>query len=106
MKRGKNFGSITIFDNRCALVYEPDDKGVICVVRCIPLDGQILYECLGHYDKRQKPVPCYLLATSVKEAKARYHYFFGYNAWTVKEVPPGEEADRILTDPHKMPLLS
>lgn len=104
MKRGKNFGSITVFDDRCALVYEPDDKGVICVVRCIPLDGQILYECLGHYDKRCKPLSYYLLASNGKEAKKRYRFFFGYEPWSLREIPPGDEAESILTNPNKMPL--
>lgn len=104
MTRSKNFGSITIFDDRYALVYEPDDRGVINVVRCIPLDGQILYECLGHYDKRRKPIPYYMLAVSSREVKTRYEAVFGYKPWTVREIQPGEEAETILTDMKRMPL--
>ena len=104
MKRGKNCGSITVFNDKRALIYEPDERGVICAVRVVPLDGQFLFECCGNYDKRQKPVTHYLLAASKKEAESEYENLFGWRPWSVRVIPPGDEAEAILTDIKKMPI--
>ena len=87
------------------LYYETDKRGVTKVVRCVPKDGYSLYEVNATYDKNHPHSSYYRLGSSTAEVIERFQ---NGKPWLtiigLRLIPPGEEAEAILTNPNKMPL--
>lgn len=95
----------------CTLVYEQNewitDCGVVSqttLKRCIPDDGVFLFEIKATYAKQVPSCKYYYLGTSTKDARERFTNTMSWMKITeVRLIPPGEEAERVLTDPKRMP---
>lgn len=90
----------------CKLIYGTDESGVTTVTRCIPADGFYLFEVRAAYAKTQPPSIYYILARTKNNAVRRFKNTIGIwlKAVSVRMIPPGREAESILTNPVKMPL--
>lgn len=92
----------------CQLIYEPfkTEYGIGTVLtRCIPNEGVWLYEIQATYAKQIPSSKYYYLGRTEKEARSRFYGTLG--SWmtinSIRLIPPGDEAERILTDPLRMP---
>ena len=89
---------------KCDLVYKNMGNNMVSLLRCIPHEGQLLYEVSGTLHKSKPNTTQRFLAESEREAKERYLYLYGWKATSCRYIPPGDEAESILSDPSKMPL--
>lgn len=95
-------------ESLCQLIYEPFEtehcKGTV-LTRCIPNDGVQLYEIQATYAKQRPSTKYYYLSRTEKEARSRFQNTLG--SWmtitSIRLIPPGDEAERILTDRLRMP---
>lgn len=95
----------------CTLVYEHSEwvadteiESETHLQRCIPDDGVFLYEIKATYAKQIPPTTYYYLGKSVKHAKERFSNVMSWMKITdIRLIPPGEEAQRILTNPNTIP---
>lgn len=71
--------------------------------RCVPHEGVFLYEVCATYAKPVSAVPYYVLGKTEAEARRRVRDWYGLTVVTVRLIPPGAEAETILTDPLRMP---
>lgn len=92
----------------CQLVYEPYESKCgtgIVLTRCIPNDGVWLYEIQATYAKQIPSAKYYYLGRTEKEARSRFQNTLG--SWmtitSIRLIPPGDEAERILTNRFIMP---
>lgn len=87
------------------LFYEVDKKGMEKLVRCIPNEGYGLYEVQATYAKNHPPSSYFRLGLTADEVLNRFR---NGKPWLtivgLRLIPPGEEAEDILTDPNKIPL--
>lgn len=92
----------------CDLIYEDyaTEHGCGTVVkRCIPHDGVFLFEIRATYAKCNPCTAYYILGRTKKEAVERFANTMGWmGICSVRLIPPGEEAESILTDWRKMPM--
>ena len=95
---------VKVKGTRYDLVYARCKYNGVSVVRCIPKDNNLLFEVGGTYVKSKPLTYRCFLAGSAKEAKERYKSLYGWNATKCRCIPPGIEAEDILTNPLKMPL--
>lgn len=92
----------------CQLIYEPFETkcgmGVV-LTKCIPNNGVSLYEIQATYAKQIPSTKYYFLGRTEKEARLRFQNTLG--SWmtitSIRLIPPGDEADHILTDRLRMP---
>lgn len=95
-------------ESLCRLIYEPFEteycKGTV-LIRCIPNDGVSLYEIQATYAKQRSSTKYYYLGRTEKEARSRFQNMLG--SWmtitSIRLIPPGDEAECILTDRLRMP---
>ena len=91
----------------CELVYENfvTEHGYgQKLVRCIPHPNVMLWEISATYANPVKPCAYYVLGRTKKEAKERFMNCFSWLYITnIRYIPPGDEAENILTNPFKMP---
>lgn len=89
----------------CDLEYTTNNKGVTSVTRCIPHQGVSLFEIKATYAKTVPSATYYVLGDTKKMAKGRFENTMTWLTITsIRLIPPGEEAESILTDPMRMPL--
>lgn len=95
-------------DSLCQLIYEPFETKCgmgIVLTRCVPNDGVSLYEIQATYAKQIPSTKYYFLGRTEKEARSRFQNTLG--SWmtitSVRLIPPGDEAEHILTDRLRMP---
>lgn len=91
----------------CKLVYEPfetkDGYGQK-LVRCVPFEGVCLFEVSATYAKSKPSSKYYVLGGTIRDAKNRFTSWYSWLSVTdIRYIPPGDEAERILTDPLRMP---
>ena len=94
---------------RCDLVYEvrEDESGDCLKVlkRCCPHNGQCLYEIKAAYDNGRPPCCYYILGTSMRNARKQFRATYTWlDIVSIETIPPGERANKILTNPLLMPL--
>ena len=92
----------------CDYIYEsfstPSGYGKV-LARCIPHEGVFLYEIRATYAKQIPSSTYYVLRRTQKEAVSRFKRTLEYMKITsIVMIPPGDEAEAILTDRYKMPL--
>lgn len=91
----------------CELQYRPYEnefgRGRV-LARCVPHHGVCLYEVLATYAQSVPPSTYYVLGRTMREARARVQDWYGLTVKSVRLIPPGQEAERILTDPRRMPM--
>ena len=90
--------------NRCFNIYGAEGDGAVSIIRKVPDDGYFLFEVGGTYSKTLSFTYRTFLAKNASEAKARYKKVFGWDALSYRFIPPGEEAESVLTDPLMMPI--
>lgn len=96
----------------CTLVYEHNewdtDYGPVqqaFLKRCIPNEGIYLFEVCATYAKRIPPSTYYYLGACEKDVRERFAHLMGWmTATSVRLIPPGDEAERILTNMYTMPI--
>ena len=76
------------------------------VARCIPARGFCLFEICATYAKTIPPCTYYRLAKTMNEAKRNFKAVMGdwMKIISARLIPPGEEAESILTNPIRVPL--
>ena len=99
----EGFPFVKVKKESCDMVFAEDKDGVVAV-QCIPTGDNLLFWVSGAYVKRAPPVSNLILARTNKEAKQKYKNLHGWEATECWYIPPGEEADEILTNPLLMPL--
>lgn len=92
----------------CELIYTPfrTKYGYGRVLsRCIPKENVNLYEIKATCSGKQSSSAYYFLGRSKREAKIRFQNTMGtfLNFVSIRMIPPGEEAERILTNKFLMP---
>ena len=76
------------------------------LVRIVPKEGMWLFEIQATYAKRVPSTTYYILALNKSHAVKRLKSILTWlDVTSVRKIPPGDEAEDILTDPLKMPLL-
>lgn len=91
----------------CDLLYRPYEtelgKGRV-LSSCVPHEGVLLYEVFATYARPVPPAPYYVLRRTEAEAQRRVRDWYGLTVVAVRPIPPGAEAETILTDPLRMPM--
>lgn len=73
--------------------------------RCIPNRDVNLYEVRARLTKSQRTNVYYVLGRNITEARARFKSLLPYMEVLLTElIPPGAEAEEILTNPLKFPI--
>ena len=73
--------------------------------RCVPDDGILLFEVKATYSPTHPPATYYRLGKSVGDVKRQFTESMCWlKVVLVRHIPPGEEAEAILTDPMRMPI--
>lgn len=82
-----------------------EDFALTAAVRCIPNEGVNLYRVRARLTKSQRTNVYYVLGRNTTEAQARFKSLLPYMEMLLIElIPPGLEAEAILTDPLKFPI--
>lgn len=86
--------------------YFETEYGEGCIVdRCVPLDGVFLYEVSAAYARQIPSTYYYVLGGNVADARRRFLFIYSWmDVRTVRLIPPGAEAESVLTNPLKMPM--
>ena len=98
--------SAKVFCRNCEVIYKTDDRGIMSVARCIPARGFCLFEICATYAKTIPPCTYYRLGKTMNEAKRDFKAVMGdwMKIISARLIPPGEEAESILTNPIQVPL--
>ncbi len=98
--------SAKVFCGNCEVIYKTDDRGIMSIARCIPAHGFYLFEICATYAKTIPPCTYYRLGKTMNEAKRDFKAVMGdwMKIIVARLIPPGEEAESILTNPIRVPL--
>ena len=98
--------SAKVFCGNCEVIYKTDDRGIMSIARCIPAHGFYLFEICATYAKTIPPCTYYRLGKTMNEAKRDFKAVMGdwMKIISARLIPPGEEAESILTNPIQVPL--
>lgn len=98
--------SAKVFCGNCEVIYKTDDRGIMSIARCIPAHGFYLFEICATYAKTIPPCTYYRLGKTMNEAKRDFKAVMGdwMKIISARLIPPGEEAESILTNPIRVPL--
>lgn len=90
----------------CQIEYTTDERGVKSASRCVPYTGVTLFEIKATYAKSVPSSTYYYLGRTKKDATSRFMSVMGryMTITSLREIPPGDEAESILTDMYRMPF--